>query len=570
MLHRHLDRSQAAARRPLAFAVGDEGIVEVEAAAAVAAAEAAAAAAHEDAHTRQQQKHRRNRHRVKQGPDLEQHVDLNEALKMVHVWWTSVQKTGRFRGKQKDEEVPEVPENTLEPQCKEKIEDTLRVLCKSSVVITVGVVQSFLSDCLQPDSPCPRVQGRKLLTKKVWLQALGPLLQGDLSGVSECRSHVDGAMVRGESTVRVSSTILVKAEEGAEAMCSFLFQPDAEKSKNDGIARLYSRSKDGSGAMYLLYESAPGTEGGCRPLKLKDRDSSVVPWMEQKRPIRSHSKGASSSKDGAAAQQLVSAGHAWEFPCTSCKGTYQRLHDLLSGTHEIFGKVGNLCVRSRLGDAMRFEFGRWQLYSCILEAEGSHTNSALVCGLSASVSAEKCALGGSQSTTSAAIDDVSQRWMSLYGRLRCFANTTDMEEHMRLFGSKKPSSSNTSARGRGDGVNADAEKDGKSKSISFAPGVASDGRGTNSAKEDGREQEAAAEKVWNGTVDDADGLGACRHAVVVTDGTEHVPSSVILQECVLQVRLLTFSHCSYLSFVSSGLFLFPLTSSRPFPRSVDP
>jgi hypothetical protein len=531
VLHRHQDRSEAAAKRPLAFAIGDEGIAEVEAAAALAAAaEAPAESAHEDAQTRGQQKQRRSRHRAKRGEDVERPVDLDEALKMVHVWWTSAQKTGRFRGKLKDEEVLEVPENTLEPWCKGKIEDTLRLLCESAVLLTVGVIQGFLSDLLQSDSPCPRVLGRKLLSKTMWLHALAPVLQGDLSGISECRSHVDGAMVRGESTVRVSSTILVEAEEGAETMCSFLFQRDAEMSKNHGIARLYSRSKGGAGAshMFLLYESASGTEGGCRPLKLVDRDSQAVRWMDQKRPAKLQGKGASAQPPG--------PGHAWEFPCTSCKGTYQMLHDLLSGTKEVPGKVANLCVRSRLGDAMRFEFGRWQLDSCILEAEGASTNSALVCGLSAFVSAEKCVFGGSQPTTSAAIDDVSQRWMSLYCRLRCFANEKDMKKYMSLFGSKKPSSFTASAQRRGVGVRATAETDGKSKSISFAQNVELDGRGTKADMDDADKQEVAVKKVRDGTVDDTDGLGSCRHAVVVTDGTEDVRSSVMLKECVLQVR----------------------------------
>ena len=547
VLHRHLDRSEAAAKRPLAFAIGDEGIAEVEAAAALAAAaEAPAASAHEDAHSRGQQKQRRSRHSAKRGEDVERPVDLDEALKMVHVWWTSAQKTGRFRGKLKDDEVLEVPENTLEPWCKGKIEETLRLLCESAVLLTVGVIQGFLSDLLQSDSPCPRVPGRTLLSKTRWLHALAPVLQGDLSGVSECRSHVDGAMVRGESTVRVSSTILVEAEEGAEAMCSFLFQRDAEMSKNNGIARLYSRSKGGAGAsqMFLLYESAPGTEGGCRPLKLVDRDSHAVRWMDQKRTTKLQGKGASAQPPG--------PGHAWEFPCTSCKGTYQMLHDILSGTKEVPGKIANLCVRSRLGDAMRFEFGRWQLDSCILEAEGASTNSALVCGLSAFVSAEKCVFGGSQPTTSAAIDDVSQRWMSLYGRLRCFANEKDMKKHMSLFGSKKPSSFTASAQRRGVGVRATAETDGKSKSISFAPNVELDGRGTKAVKDNADKQEVAVKKVRDGTVDDTDGLCSCRHAVVVTDGTEDVRSSVMLQECMLQVRPRPIFLCS--SFLVSCRF----------------
>jgi len=209
-------------------------------------------------------------------------------------------------------------------------------------------------------------------------------------------------------------------------------------------------------------------------------------------------------------------------------------------------------VRSRLGDAMRFEFGRWQLDSCILEAEGASTNSALVCGLSAFVSAEKCVFGGSQPTTSAAIDDVSQRWMSLYGRLRCFANEKDMKKHMSLFGSKKPSSFTASAQRRGVGVRATAETDGKSKSISFAPNVELDGRGTKAVKDNADKQEVAVKKVRDGTVDDTDGLGSCRHAVVVTDGTEDVRSSVMLQECMLQVRPRPIFLCS--SFLVSCRF----------------
>lgn len=34
------------------------------------------------------------------------------------------------------------------------------------------------------------------------------------------------------------------------------------------------------------------------------------------------------------------------------------------------GKIDKLHVRSRLGDGMRFSFGKWELSDCIIEAEG--------------------------------------------------------------------------------------------------------------------------------------------------------------------------------------------------------
>ena len=76
--------------------------------------------------------------------------------------------------------------------------------------------------------------------------------------------------------------------------------------------------------------------------------------------------------------------------------------------------------------------------------------------------------------------------------------------------------------------------------------------------EEDNDKETAEEKeeVRDGTVDDDGGAGSCRHALVVTDGSEQVRASVTLFQCILQVAdalcALPLSLSSRASFLVSG------------------
>ena len=332
-------------------------------------------------------------------------------------------------------------------------------------------------------------------------------LQGDLLDASQCEGHLSGAMVRAETVVTVSSTICIQAEEGAEVMCSMVFRRDADRCKESGVARLYkpksvAGDKTGAGddALYVLYETCPGSVGGCCPLRLvKYKDNGQAPtvlWMSVKGVERNHARSKSSKTDTG----NVGSGHGWEHPCGSCQGHHQILHQILEDATEIRGAVENLHVRSRLGDGMRFEFGSWDVSNCLVEVEGAGRNSAIVCSLSASVNFEHCTLGGPQGRQHPALT----------------AHSEDSKEK------------------------ADA------KSVSFAPSATATtgaaGAGARAKAGAGGGQGAVPEArgsslenaVRDGTVDDAIVSGLCRHALLVSDGTDLDAARATLVNCLLQ------------------------------------
>lgn len=318
VLHRHLDASKAARNRPVVLAVGHEGIEEVKASADFG-----------------------------QGLDTERELELDEALDAIDRWWISNQKTGRFR---LGEEMMECPQNCLEPDSKDLIKMTLRNLYDATVRVTKKAITGFLCECIFLDGPCRRLKNRRVVSRKRWLVAAAPLLRGDLTGASDCVVHDMGTVVRGETTIRVSSLINIQADGDAEIMGSMLFARDPGVSKLDGVPRLFSVSgeKDtaDSSQLYVLYETAPEVKeqsinetapdllkGGCRPLRLVNKTTGIYVWSKE---MVSHPE-VQRSFDGALwTDEHVEMGHAWQFPCVSCKGANQLLHQVLYSRDGIF------------------------------------------------------------------------------------------------------------------------------------------------------------------------------------------------------------------------------------------
>ena len=148
VLHQYLDASEAARHRPLVFAVGDEGIAEVE-----AAAETAAAAEKAKETARGAQHSSRRRHRNSRGEPskvVAREISLAEALEIVDRWWTSAQDTGRLLKDKK--KALEVPGSCLEPESRRMIEQTLVELYDAPVSINDDVLSDFLHACLQVSS----------------------------------------------------------------------------------------------------------------------------------------------------------------------------------------------------------------------------------------------------------------------------------------------------------------------------------------------------------------------------------------------------------------------------------
>jgi len=122
-----------------------------------------------------------------------------------------------------------------------------------------------------------------------------------------------------------------------------------------------------------------------------------------------------------------------------------------------------------------------------------------VCGVGAYVRLEQCTIGGAHPTTPAYINDDS------------FA---------------KGGSSNGAEKG-GHSAGKTAKGRGGGKSISFAPEIASSG----DTPATSNDQSAV---VCDGTVDDIAGIGACRHALVVMEGSQELRSTIVLVQCVVR------------------------------------
>ena len=133
----------------------------------------------------------------------------------------------------------------------------------------------------------------------------------------------------------------------------------------------------------------------------------------------------------------------------------------------------------------------------------------MVCGVGAYVRLEQCTIGGAHPTTPASITDDS------------FAKGGGIKGAQ-----KGRRSAGKTAKGRGGG-----------KSISFAPEIASSGNN----------QWAA---VCDGTVDDIAGLGACRHALVVMEGSQESRSTIVLAQCLVHHSHHAALRCGAMSSVS--------------------
>ena len=191
-LHMHLDNSDTAGQQSLVLAIGYDAVTEIESKYA-SEAPSQKQNCHEDGAARE--------------------VTLKEALELTNLWWSSKQRTGRCR---MGESVSERPVNSLDSECKEQVQDTLRQLYAASVKVNVRVVNGFLSQCMKAHGPCRRMKGTELVSIQRWLAAVEPLLKGDWSGSSESDHHVEGAMVRGQTSVCISSLISIQAEAGIQ------------------------------------------------------------------------------------------------------------------------------------------------------------------------------------------------------------------------------------------------------------------------------------------------------------------------------------------------------------------
>ena len=72
---------------------------------------------------------------------------------------------------------------------------------------------------------------------------------------------------------------------GAEVMGSLVFSRDADPCKNNGVARIFTKSS-GKGIAetvqtMILYETRPDEPGGCRPLRLIDKRTEAMLWCSK-------------------------------------------------------------------------------------------------------------------------------------------------------------------------------------------------------------------------------------------------------------------------------------------------
>ena len=330
---------------------------------------------------------------------------------------------------------------------------------------------------------------------------------------------------------------------GAEVMGSLVFSRDADPCKNNGVARIFTKSS-GKGIAetvqtMILYETRPDEPGGCRPLRLIDKRTEAMLWcsksyiidllqpklqpcLEQERitwqqvqPILDELSVAeikacidtddmeaivsrltnpeelnTQPKKPVQHDHKVGPGHSWQHPCTLCRGAYRLLHQILSDTREEQGLIENLHVRSSCGNGLRFEFGRWELSNSMIETTGAHHHNALVCANSAFVSCHKCTFGGVHVGEETSAGDLALN----------------------------------------------QNRSSKARSISFANNI--------QKEEPPAENLLPADPVRDNTVDDIRTSAVCQNAIFVTDGSDSLPSTVFLNGCSL--------HSSYSAAIRCG------------------